>query len=79
MSTTFIEYVSLSHLNSRNIALYERHDGKAIMQIEDLRDGEVMEFKHFKNVGEAEDWYSELPGTGLGKLVNAMNAIKGVE
>lgn len=77
MTKNFIQYMSLSHLADKNIALYQNENGQTFMLLENLVTGENVAgaHKYFDSVEAAEEWWSELPGQGVAKLNAAMDIL----
>ena len=74
MSMKFKRYMSNAFLNMQNIALYVS-DSSAELRYE--WHGGVEAVRQFESAEAAELWYSALPGAGLDRLVNAIDAIRG--
>ena len=68
----FQRYFSYAHLNGANIALYNDKDG-VVARIEEVGTGKRGSSRRFRNEGLARQWYEALPGSGLGRLANALD------
>ncbi len=73
----FIKFMSKAHLNNFNIGLYKEKDGSVRLILEDVISDKQFEKQYFKSASQAEEWYESLPGTGLGKLNNAIYILSG--
>lgn len=67
----FVKYLCKSHINFANIAL---HDTGTVMA-ENVVNGKSFGFRVFANMEAAQDWYDSLPGSGVGKLLTAIDTI----
>lgn len=76
MKTKFINFLSASHLNSMNAALYS----SGSIRIENVASGrgKAIGVRKFESPAEATVWYESLPGSGVGRLANAIEAIAGI-
>ena len=68
----FQRYFSAAHLNGANIALYTDKDG-VVVRIEEVATGKRGSSRRFRTEEVAEQWYEALPGSGLGRLANALD------
>ena len=74
MKTRFITYTSGAHLNGQNVALYQREDGTVIARLEIVSSGRVLGSRALPTLADAHEWYASFPGSGLGRLANAMES-----
>ena len=72
----FACYLSDAHLNSQNVAVYTRDNADVLVRLEDVTTGRVLgkNSRNFDSLTEAFNWYNSLPGRGLGRLANAIDA-----
>ena len=73
MSMKFRRYMSNAFLNMQNIALYSCEN---CAELRYEWHGGVEAVRQFESAEAAESWYSALPGAGLDRLVNAIDAIR---
>jgi len=71
----FMKYLGVSHYNNMNIAVYSTETKAVYAELEHLITDEVLGRKKFDSLEACEDWFSDLPGNILGRLVNAMEEI----
>jgi len=72
----FIKFMSGAHLNGQNITLYRHDNGTAELVAEDIIGRKELGSRNFISTFAAEDWYRALPGSGLGRLDNALIALE---
>lgn len=70
----FIKYFGKAHLEYMNVAAYESEDGASV-RAENVVNGKSVGARTFRSVEEAEDWWDSLPGSGAGKLANAIDSL----
>ncbi len=70
----FVKYLSKSHLNRTNVALYTTEQG-AIAKAEIVANGTVLGQRKFDSVEAATEWYDALPGNRDGQLANAIESL----
>ena len=75
MKATFIRFMSASHLNGQNVALYSGADG-AELRAENVATGGAFAARRFPDLDAAEYWYCNIPGTGLGRLQSAIEHMR---
>lgn len=75
MKTKFLRFLSASHLNGMNAALYSN----GAIKIENVASrGRAVSVWTFDSPAAANLWYESLPGSGVGRLANAIEAIAGL-
>lgn len=72
MKMKFQRYMSSAFLNMKNVALYA---GKNCAELRYERHGGTESVRRFESCEAAERWYYALPGSGLDRLVNAIDAM----
>lgn len=73
--TKFIEYFGSAHLNSRNVAAYETKKG-VTLKAENVVTDKVLGEKEFNTYEDAENWFSDLPGSNnISRLSSALEII----
>ncbi len=74
--TKFIEYFGSAHLNSMNVAAYETKKG-VTLKAENVETDKVFGELKFNSYEEAEDWFSELPGSNnVSRLNSALEVLE---
>ena len=71
---TFVAFLGHAHLNSQNVAVYQSGD-RVTAKVENVLTGKSYGARTFDSQTSLDAWYARLPGTGLGRLYNAMCAI----
>ena len=71
----FQKYMSREHLANANVALYEGGK-KAQLRAEGVPGGRAFGARYFDSPDAAESWYESLPGSGVGRLQNAFDALR---
>lgn len=72
MIMKFQRYMSSAFLNMQNIALYA---GENCAELRYEWHGGTESVRRFESCEAAESWYCALPGSGLDRLVNAIDAM----
>lgn len=70
----FIKYLSSSHLRHMNIAIYE-NGSKIKARVENVVNGKSVGARDFESLDHLDSWIESLPGSGLGRIANAMDDI----
>jgi hypothetical protein len=70
----FIEYISASHFNNKNIALYENEKG-ASLRAEQVINDACLGVMQFDSIDEAKEWYENIEGNKINKLINALELL----
>lgn len=72
--TKFVKFLSASHLNGMNVALYQTKAGaKAV--VEDLSSSKTLGSRKFDSVEAATEWFDAIQGNDAGKLANAISEL----
>ncbi|MCG8991924.1 hypothetical protein LH427_09360 [Laribacter hongkongensis] len=71
----FAKYISRTHINSKNIAVYTSKTGAAVVKAENVVTGEVLGTRKFQSVEQAQEWFDNMPGNELGMLLNALDQL----
>ncbi|EIK54721.1 hypothetical protein YO5_18187 [Stutzerimonas stutzeri TS44] len=70
----FIKYLSASHLRQMNIAIYK--SGSEIKaRVENIVNSKSVGARDFDSLDHLNSWFESLPGSGLGRIANAMDEI----
>ena len=72
----FIKYLGRAHLNSMNIAVTDNADGSVTARAENVVHNRSVGMRTFSNIEELDHWWDDLPGSGAGKLKNAIEIIR---
>lgn len=70
----FIKYLSAAHLNWMNIAVYQNGE-KIKARAENAVTGKSIGARDFESEKHLNNWFAGLPGSGLGRLSNALSEI----
>jgi hypothetical protein len=76
-SQSFVRFMSRSHYNSINVELREGADGAATLRAVNVVNCHSIGGLAFPSVAAAEEWYEQIPGTGAGKMLNAVDRMTG--
>ena len=72
--TQFIKFMGGSHFNNMNVSLY-LNTGGAALRAENIINNKSVGAKQFGSAVDAVGWYESLPGSGAGRLTNAIDEL----
>ncbi len=79
MKTVFVKFMSSAHLQGGNVSMYVEPGGTTWLYAENLVHDYTAGKRLFLTREDAENWYTSLPGTGVGKLDNALRSLMGLD